>query len=73
MVVDAYLGWIVGQAGHFEGVLDDGCVFVVAADAVGIQLQSWSLGYFCVFGGFKGVESCALAVDLILNDNVVDD
>ena len=71
MLVDLDLGGVVGEACHFEGLLDDGAGLAIAVDAVGVELEGGGRGVL-LFVVFECEKGSPLPVDLILDHNMVD-
>lgn len=71
MLINSYLRRIVGQACHLESLLDDVVGFRLAVDAIWVELEGRHVNGL-IFTVAKCVKSCALAVNFVLNNYVVD-
>jgi len=72
LLVDAYLRGVVGEAGHFVGLLNRNCPFSLAGLAVGIQLEYRCTSWLSALAAPESIECSALSVYLVLDDDVVD-
>jgi hypothetical protein len=71
LLINSDLRRIVGQACHLESLLDNVAGLGLAVDAIGVELEGWHVDGL-IFTVAKCVKSCALAIDFVLNNYVVD-